>query len=350
MSNHKPNDIPSLNERARKLLKTLVHSHINEGQPIGSRALAKSSGLDVSPATIRNVMADLEDMGLISSPHTSAGRIPTSAGYRVFVDTMLQIRPLNEGVVISLEQELGNAADSTSLVKSASELLSSITSMAGVVTLPKTDASVLQQIDFVKLDENRVLAVLVLSHGEVQNRVLTLDKKYSRSELQQASNYLTEEYAGCDLVVARDRLVKELRRIQNDMNSLMESAVTLGGQALAEDTSQDYVMAGETSLMDYQDLADLKQLRQLFDSFGAKRDILHILDRCTNAEGVQIFIGQESGNKTFDECSVVTAPYSVDGAIVGVMGVIGPTRMDYDKVVPVVDVTARLLGAALNSR
>ncbi len=344
------NNVDMLSDRARKLLRALVQRYVAEGLPVGSRTLAKFSGLRVSPATIRNIMADLEDMGLVTQPHTSAGRIPTTAGYRVFVDTMLQARPLNESVVRDLEAELGSAPDSTALLRSATELLSGITHMAGVVTLPRQDKATLQKIEFVKLEGNRVLAVLVLAHGEIQNRLLSLDRDFSRDELQQAANYLTQEYAGLDLAQARDKLLQELRDIQHDMNSLMESAMTLGDQALAEASEPDYVMAGETRLMAYDDLWDLQRLRELFDSFSAKRDVLHILDRCTNAKGVQIFIGQESGSKALDDCSVVSAPYSVDGAIVGVMGVIGPTRMNYDKVVPVVDVTARLLGAALNSR
>ena len=339
-----------LSERARKLLKMLVQKHIHEGTPVGSRTLAKLSGLRLSAATIRNIMADLEEMGLVASPHTSAGRVPTAAGYRLFVDTMLQVRPLNEQVVRELQAELESAPDSTALVKSASQLLSGITRMAGVVTLPRTEKSTLQKIEFVKLEGNRVLAVLLLSHGEIQNRLLVLDRGFSRDELQQAANYLTRHFAGLDLADARDRLVQELRDIQHDMNSLMESAITLGDQAFTADSEPDYVMAGQTRLMEFEDLWDLRRMRELFESFGSKRDILHILDRCTNAEGVQIFIGQESGSKALDDCSVVSAPYIVDGKVVGVMGVIGPTRMNYDKVVPVVDVTSRLLGAALNSR
>lgn len=343
-------DVSALSGRARQLLKALVETHISDGSPVGSRTLAKISGLDVSPATIRNVMSDLEEFGLIASPHTSAGRIPTTAGYRIFVDTMLQTKPLDMNKVRDLELTLGNAPDYQSLAESASQLLSSITHMAGVVTLPKRDHATLQQIEFVKLEGNRVLAVLVLSHGEVQNRVLSLEKEYDRSELQQAANYLTEQYAGMDFNHARKALLHELDQLRQDMNNLMESAIRLGEQVLRDGDGDDYVLAGETQLMDYSELSDVERLRTLFDSFGEKRDILHILDRCVDAEGVQIFIGQESGNKALDDCSVVTAPYAVDGSIVGVLGVIGPTRMAYDRVIPVVDVTARLLGAALNSR
>ncbi len=343
-------DIKILSDRARDLLKALIKNHISDGQPVGSRTLAKTAGLDVSPATIRNVMADLEEQGLISSPHKSAGRIPTTAGYRLFVDSMLETKPLTDALVNRFRSELENSPHSPTLTESASSLLSGMTQMAGVVTLPKRNAAILEQIEFVRLSEKRVLAVLVMAHGEVQNRVLLLDRDYDRSELQQAANFLNEHYAGMDFVAARLSLVTELRKLRADLNSLMESVIELGGQALKVDEAQDYVLVGQTLLMDYAELSDVDKLRQLFEIFNTKNDILHILDRCAGAEGVQIFIGQESGNKVLGDCSVVSAPYSVDGRIVGVLGVIGPTRMAYDRVVPIVDVTARLLGAALNSR
>ena len=343
-------DIKALSDRARELLKTLIETHISDGQPVGSRTLAKTAGLDVSPATIRNVMSDLEDLGLITSPHTSAGRVPTTAGYRLFVDSMLQTKPLTDVLVNRFKSELDNAHSAPTLTESASSLLSGITQMAGVVTLPKRNTAILEQIEFVRLSEKRVLAVLVMTHGEVQNRVLLLDRDYTRSELQQAANFLNEHFAGLDFVEARRRLITELRQLRADLNSLMAAVIDLGGQALDVDEPQDYVLVGQTLLMDYDELSDVDKLRQLFEIFSTKNDILHILDRCAGAEGVQIFIGQESGNKVLDDCSVVSAPYSVDGRIVGVLGVIGPTRMAYDRVVPIVDVTARLLGSALNSR
>ena len=341
-----------LSEREQILLKSLIETHIADGQPVGSRTLAKVCGLKVSAATIRNAMADLEEMGLLVSPHTSAGRVPTAAGYRVFVDSMLQTRPLTDSIVQRLEAELDAAPDSHALVESASNLLSGVTRLAGIVTLPRKDAATLEQIEFVKLGEKRVLAVIVLKHGEVENRVLTLDREYSRSELEKAANYLTERYAGMDVTHARERLLNELRQLREDMNSLMESAIELGEQVLnpGEEDEGDFVMTGQTRLMEYDELSDVERLRALFEVFSAKRDILHILDRCTAADGVRIFIGQESGYDVFDNCSLVSAPYSVDGKVVGVLGVIGPTRMPYDKVVPVVDVTSRLLSAALNSR
>lgn len=341
-----------LSEREHILLKSLIETHIADGQPVGSRTLAKVSGLKVSAATVRNVMADLEEMGLLVSPHTSAGRIPTPAAYRLFVDSMLQTRPLTDSTVEQFQAELEAAPDSHALAESASGLLSSITRLAGIVTLPRKEAATLEQIEFVKLGDKCVLAVMVLKHGEVENRVLMLDREYSRSELEQASNYLTERYAGLDVMRARSQLVEELQSLREDMNSLMESAIELGEQVFnpEEDEAGDFVMAGQTRLMEYEELSDVERLRALFEIFNAKRDILHILDRCTIADGVQIFIGQEAGYDELGRCSVVSAPYSVDGKVVGVLGVIGPTRMAYDRIIPVVDVTSRLLSAALNSR
>ncbi|MGV6815667.1 MAG: heat-inducible transcriptional repressor HrcA [Thiotrichales bacterium] len=342
---------PMLTERESRLLKSLIETHISEGKAVGSRTLARVSGLDVSAATIRNVMADLEEMGLISSTHTSSGRIPTPAGYRVFVDSMLQTKPINDQLLEQVRSQFETAPDSQSMVESASNMLSSITQLAGIVTLPNTEISTIEQIEFVGLSEKRVLAVLVLAHGEVQNRVLTLDREYSRSELRDAANYLTEHFAGLDLHGARTKLISELKELRSSMNSLMESAMSLGEQTLAGDQSRsDYVMVGQTHLMGYEELSDVEKLRKLFDSFSTKSDILHILDRCASADGMQIFIGQESGNAVLGDCSVVTAPYTIEGNVVGVLGVIGPTRMPYDRVIPIVDITARLLGAALNSR
>jgi heat-inducible transcriptional repressor len=341
-----------LSEREYTLLKSLIETHIADGHPVGSRTLAKVSGLDVSAATIRNIMADLEDMGLLASPHTSAGRIPTAAGYRLFVDSMLQTKPLTEGLIHRFQSELDSAADSHGLVESASGLLSGVTRLAGIVTLPRNDVATLEQIEFVKLSDRRVLAVLVLGHGEVQNRVLMLDREYSKSELIEAANYLTELFAGMDVLHARQKLVDELQSLRENLNSLMGTAIELGEQVLKREDNEsgDYVMAGQTRLMEYEELSDVERLRQLFEIFNTKRDILHVLDRCTNAEGVQIFIGQEAGYDVLENCSVVSAPYTVDGKVVGVLGVIGPTRMAYERVIPIVDVTSRLLSAALNSR
>jgi len=340
-----------LSDRARQLLKTLVETHISDGLPVGSRTLARVSGLNVSPATIRNIMSDLEDHGFITSPHTSAGRIPTEAGYRLFVDSLLQVVPLNESIIKHFSDELNHAGDTQTLVHSASSLLSGITQLAGVVTLPRRADSKIRQIEFVPLSGKRVLAVLVMASNDVQNRILKLERDYSRSELEQAANFLTENFVGLDIVDARKRLTNELQKMRSSMDELMESVITLGEQAFSRDQQDEgFVLAGETHLMEYAELSNMEKLRQLFEAFHQKRDILHILDRCVDADGVQIFVGHEAGYSVLDDCSVVSAPYSVDGEIVGVLGVIGPTRMAYDQVIPVVDVTARLLGAALNSR
>lgn len=342
-----------LNERATLVLKSLIETHINDGLPIGSKTLAKVSGLDVSAATIRNIMSDLEEAGYIQSPHTSAGRIPTQAGYRLFIDSLLQVESINQRTVDQYREQLGHASTPQGLVQSASNMIAGITQLAGIVTLPRQDGVVLHQVEFLKLSDRRVLAVLVMSNGDVQNRVLRLEREYERSELEQVANYLTENFAGSELMRAREKLASELKVLKEDMNSLMESVLELGEKALnTEETVDDagFVLAGETRLMDYDELSDVQKLRQLFDAFNQKGDILHVLDQCLSARSLQIYIGNESGNEALGDCSLVTAPYTADGQIVGVLGVIGPTRMAYDRVIPMVDVTARLLGAALNSR
>ena len=342
-----------LNERASRVLKSLIETHIVDGQPVGSRTLARVSGLDVSAATIRNIMSDLEDAGYIDSPHTSAGRVPTTAGYRFFIDSLLQVSPVDENYINEYRSRLDQANDAQGLVQTASDMVSRITRMAGIVTLPRLQGVVLHQVEFLKLYDQRVLAVLVLSNGDVQNRVLRLDREYERSELEQVANYLTLHYAGTGLTQARQQLVAEMKMLKADMDSLMESVMELGSRALGgemSDDSEGFVLAGETRLMDYDELSNVEKLKQLFDAFHRKGDILHVLDRCLSAETLQIFIGSESGNEALGSCSLVTAPYSVDGQALGVLGVIGPTRMAYDRVIPMVDVTARLLGAALNSR
>ena len=340
----------SLNERAQHLLKVLVESYILDGQPMGSRNLAKKSELEVSPATVRNVMADLEDLGFVESPHTSAGRIPTTKGYRLFVDTMLTVQPLNSDVVKRVSKDLQSNLSMNSLVESASGLLSGLTSMAGVVTLPKHDRVELRQIEFLPLSDQRVLAILIVNQKEVQNRIIHTDREYTPSELQQAANYLNELCAGQDLVMARQKILQELDHVRENMNELMRSAVEMGEKIFSGTDSDkpDYVVVGQTNLMEYEELSDIYKLRGLFDAFNQKREFLNLLDRCICADGIQIFIGQESGHKALDDCSVVTSPYTVDNEIMGVLAVVGPTRMSYERVIPIVDLTAKLLGEALN--
>ncbi len=341
----------SLNDRAQHLLKVLVESYISDGQPMGSRNLAKMSDLEISPATIRNVMADLEELGLVESPHTSAGRVPTTKGYRLFVDTMLTVEPLTTDLVKRVSKNLQSDLSTNSLVESASMLLSGLTSMAGVVTLPRHDRDELRQIEFLPLSDQRVLAILIVNQKEVQNRIIHTDREYSHSELQQAANYLNELCAGQDLVVARQKILQELDHVRENMNELMRSAVEMGEKIFSgtDIDKPDYVVVGQTNLMEYEELSDIYKLRSLFDAFNQKREFLNLLDRCICAEGIQIFIGQESGHKALDDCSVVTSPYTVDDEIMGVLAVVGPTRMSYERVIPIVDLTAKLLGEALNN-
>jgi heat-inducible transcriptional repressor len=339
-----------LDSRARTLLRTLIESYIREGQPVGSRTLARTSGLNVSPATIRNVMADLEGMGLVHAPHASAGRIPTAAGYRLFVDALLEIRAPNREQVEAIESRFSPGASTQDLLDTAGSVLSSVTRLAGMVRLPRNRQVALSQIEFLRLSERRVLAILVIDGKEVQNRVLELERDYLQPELQNMANYLNAHLAGQSLHIVRGQLLAEMRSVRLDLDAMMLAAIDLGERAIGEDEPDDMLVAGETQLLGYDELADIHRLRQLLEAFHEKREILAILDQCIRADRVQIFIGRESGLEWFEHCSVVTAPYSVDGEIVGVLGVVGPTRMSYDRVIPIVDITARLLGAALNSR
>ena len=345
------NTVP--NDRGQHLLRVLIQRYITDGQPVGSRTLSKDAGLDLSPATIRNVMSDLEEMGLVSAPHTSAGRIPTPKGYRLFVDTLVRYRQPGDGDIRRIRDQIRGETDNTDgLVGAVSSMLSDFTSMAGVVTVPRAPTVTLRQIEFLPLSENRVLVILVVNDREVQNRILHTDREYSASELIQAQNYINEHYGGTDLNQVRDRLLEDLDSTRDSMNQAMHDIIAVAQSAMdgAADSSNQYVVAGETNLMDFAELSDIDTLRQLFDAFSRKRLILELLDRSINADGVQVFIGEESGYRIFDGCSVVTAPYHVDADTIGVLGVIGPTRMAYDRVVPIVDVTARLLESALSHR
>jgi heat-inducible transcriptional repressor len=343
----------ALNERAQQLLRVLVESYIRDGQPVGSRTLSRDSGLNLSSATIRNVLADLEELGFVASPHTSAGRVPTDKGYRFFVDTLLRVQPLESSAVTEIRRQLDGGHDSSkALVAVASQLLSSVTQLAGVVTLPSTQQASITQIEFVPLSENRVLTVLVLNDREVQNRIVQLERRYSPDELKRAGNFLNEKFRGRTLPQVRQEILRELRETHEHMNQVMLDAITVAQQVFPEqsDETLEYVIAGETNLMTLAELSSVERLRRLFDAFNEKRDFLHLLDQTLRAQGVQIFIGHESGYQILDDCSVVTAPYSLGDQVVGVLGVIGPTRMAYERVIPIGDMTAKLLGAALNSR
>ncbi|AXS80555.1 heat-inducible transcriptional repressor HrcA [Dechloromonas sp. HYN0024] len=336
-----------LDERSRTLLKTLVEHYIADGQPVGSRALSKFSGLDLSPATIRNVMADLEEAGFVASPHTSAGRIPTARGYRLFVDSLLTVQPLEARQMGQMEEAL-HGRPSSQIIASASQLLSSLSNFAGVVIAPRRQASRIRQIEFLNLSEKRILLIIVTTDGDVQNRIVTTDKAYSPSELVSAANYLTQNFAGLDFEQIRQRLASEIQQLRDDIKPLMALALDAGDAAMAEN-SAPYVISGERNLLDVEELSsNMKRLRELFDLFEQRSSLVRLLDISHRAEGVQIFIGGESGIAPLDECSVIAAPYSVDGRIVGSVGVIGPTRMAYERVIPIVDITARLLSSALS--
>ena len=339
-----------LDERAKKLLKTLVERYIADGQPIGSRTLSRTSGLELSPATIRNVMADLEDLGLIASPHTSAGRVPTARGYRLFVDTMLTARPLD------LEHAPPEVAAATRqlhpdqpqrVIAQAASLLSNLSHFVGVVMAP-SKASVFHHIEFLRLGERRVLLILVAPDGDVQNRVIFTARDHTQAELLEASNFVNAHYAGLTLEEVRGRLKTEVDALREEIAQLMQAAVQAGTEAMAE-SSDNVVVSGERNLLDVQDLGhDMGSLRRLFGVFEQKTELMRLLDVSSRAEGVRIYIGGESQVVPFEELSVVTAPYEVDGRIVGTLGVIGPTRMPYERMIQIVDITARLVGNALS--
>ncbi|HYG32234.1 MAG TPA: heat-inducible transcriptional repressor HrcA [Methylophilaceae bacterium] len=336
-----------LDKRAQILLKTLVEHYISEGQPVGSRTLSKSSGLDLSPATIRNVMADLEEMGYIASPHTSAGRVPTQRGYRFFVDTLLTVKPLESQEIQRLEYEL-SSPDPQELRASAAELLSTLTRFAGLVMIPKRKSIAFRHLEFLPLSEKRILLIIVTSDGNVQNRIIVADRPYTQSELTQATNFFNQHYAGNTFEEAHNKLHDELRQMQSDMTRLMAAALEASNKAL-ESERDNVVISGEHNLLQVDELStNVSSLRKLFELFERRHTLLQLLDNSQRAEGIQIFIGNESGYLPLDECSMVTAPYEADGEVVGTLGVIGPTRMAYERVIPIVDITARLLSNALS--
>ena len=336
-----------LDKRAQTLLKTLIERYIVEGQPVGSRTLSRHSGLELSPATIRNVMSDLEEMGFIASPHTSAGRIPTALGYRLFVDTLLTIKPLERTEINNLQGAI-QPSQPQQAISTASQLLSQLTQFAGVVIVPRRPQARIRQVEFLTLSEKRVLLILVTMDGDVQNRILHTQRDYSASELVEAANFLTQNYAGLDLEQIRNRLRDELSQLHSDMSELMTAAVAAGEDTQAQ--QPQYILSGERKLLDIEDLSsNINRLRQLFDLFDQKTSLAQLLEISSRAEGVQVFIGGESGIAPLDECSVVTAPYEANGEVVGTLGVIGPTRMAYERVIPIVDITARLLSNALSN-
>ena len=338
-----------LDARAQILLKALIERYIADGKPVGSRSLSRLSGLELSPATVRNVMSDLEEMGFITSPHTSAGRVPTALGYRFFVDALLTTQPLDISRVRVLEGQL-QPNQPQRVISSASHLLSELTQFAGVVVAPRKGTVRIRQIEFIGLSENRILLIIVTTAGDVQNRILLTRRAYTTAELGAAGSHLNEHFAGLTIAEIRARLQDELQQLHSDMSELMTATVEAGSEA-AEDDADAYVISGETNLLEVEDLSsNMSRLRELFRLFDQKTGLMQLLDMSNRAQGVQIFIGGESGLAPLDACSVITAPYEVDGQVVGAVGVIGPTRMAYDQVIPIVDVTARLLSNALSSR
>ncbi|MCB6184515.1 heat-inducible transcriptional repressor HrcA [Leeia sp. TBRC 13508] len=337
-----------INPRAQQLLRVLVERYIEDGQPVGSRTLSQASGMDLSPASIRNVMSELENLGFVASPHTSAGRIPTPRGYRYFVDTLLTKRPdINEELRQQVESQFNHDTPQR-LASTASHLLSELTQFAGVVVTPKRTNLAIRHIEFLQMGPSKVLLILVATDGTVQNRFLQMERDYSAEELLEAANFLNKHYVGCSFLVMRERLHAELKQLQSDVTALMNAALEVGESVISEQ-QENLVLSGEHNLISSVDLSrNVDRLKQLFLVFEQKTALMQLLDNSQRAEGVQLFIGSESGMIPLEECSVVTSSYRVDGDIVGTLGVIGPTRMAYDRVIPIVDVTAKLLSNALS--
>lgn len=337
-----------MDKRAQILLKTLVEHYISDGQPIGSRTLLQHSGLEVSPATIRNVMSDLERLGFIASPHTSAGRIPTQKGYRFFVDSLLTVKPLQTREIQLIKHEL-SSPDPQELINSAADMLSQLSQFAGVVMIPKRQSVTFKHLEFLPLSARRILVIIVTTDGNVQNRVIMADKSYSASDLIQATNYFNQHFAGYTFDEVHQKLHAELLQMQSDINRLMAAALEVSDRA-SSGGKENVVIAGERNLLQADDLSsNVASLRKLFELFERRTQLMQLLDSSQKADGIQIFIGGESQYLPLDECSMVTSPYEADGQIVGTLGVIGPTRMAYERVIPIVDVTAKLLSNALST-
>lgn len=342
-------ELPETTQKEQLLLKHLIEQYILDGTPVGSKTLADNLELNVSSATIRNVMADLEAKGYVASPHTSAGRVPTQQGYRLFVDNLLTPQPINRVDLTQVSRQLDPDMTAQELVESASGILSEVTQLAGLVTIPRRDRTILRHLEFLPLSDQRVLVILVLDDHEVQNRVIQTEQAYSEAQLREAANYLNQSFVGRDVTQIRRQLIESMQTDQDSMNSLMTLAIDIAEQSLPGDAegSGDYVLAGQENLLELGQNTAIEDLRALFQAFSTKSDILDLLDRSMETEGIQLFIGHESGYEILDECTVVTSAYQIDGQQVGVLGVVGPTRMPYQRIIPAVDVTARLLSAAL---
>jgi len=338
-----------LNDRSQLLFKNLMGLYLNEGKPIGSTTLAKCPEVGLSSATVRNVMADLERMGLIHSPHTSAGRIPTDKGYRFFVDSLLTYQPLSQQGEARIRQELSLTLSQDALMSSASQMLSGITGMASLVLMPNREQGILRHIDFVALGDTRVLVVLVFNEQDVQNRIIELDAAVTADELIKVANFLNEQCVGMSLANAKRSLIERMNQIRSTTNEFMLSVIEATDTVLSEHIQQKipFLVSGQSNLLNYHELAETDKLKSLFHAFEHHSEMLAILDKSMNAQGVQIFIGHECGSQIYQDCSIVSTPYEVEGEVLGVLGVVGPSRMNYEKVVPNVDVMAKILGSLL---
>ena len=335
-------------QRARRILSAIVDKYIQEGIPIGSKSLSLADEIGLSPASIRNVMSDLEELGFIASPYTSSGRVPTSKGYRFFIDSLLKLQPVEANELERIKKRVNtHESNSRELAISVSNTLSAITKLAGIVTIPRQQVTRLKEIDFIQLSEKRILAIIVMNETEVENRILQMKRDYSKDELKQASNYLNTHYKGRSLSYIKKHLINEMIQTKESVNSLMSDLIDIADKVLDFDESEEYIVAGQRRLMDFHELSDIKKLRQLFDAFREKQQLLELLDKSMSTDGIQIFIGEESGYQMFDNCTLITSPYTTEEGAIGVLGVIGPTRIAYQKVIPIVDITAKLLGKSL---
>jgi heat-inducible transcriptional repressor len=339
-------NLPS--DRAKKILSAIIDNYIEEGIPVGSKKIATYDRFNLSSATIRNVMSDLENLGFLSSPHTSSGRIPTPKGYRFFIDRLLQLQPVANEQVTSIKETVSQTkSNSKDLATNVSSTLSAITQLAGIVTVPKKQESILKEIDFIPLSEKRILAIVVINDAEVENKILQMKRSYTREELQISSNYLNQNYAGKSFEYIKDDLVKQIEETSELAQSLMNNIVSIADEVLKTQRTEEYVVSGENKLMDFDELSDIKKLKELFQIFNEKQQLLQLLDKSISTSNIQIFIGEESGYKLLDNCSLITAPYTNEEGSIGVLGVIGPTRIAYQKVIPIVDITAKLLSQSL---
>ena len=341
-------DLNMPSHRARRILSAIIDKYIEEGIPVGSKSLSLADNIGLSPASIRNVMSDLEELGFIASPYTSSGRVPTSKGYRFFIDSLLKLQPVEAAELERIKKRVNlHESNSRELAISVSNTLSAITKLAGIVTIPKQQVTRLKEIDFIQLSERRILAIIVINETEVENRILQMKRDYSKDELKQASNYINTHYRGRSLSYIKKHLINELMQTKESVNSLMSDLINMADQVLDFSESDEYIVAGQRRLMDFHELADIKKLRQLFDAFKEKQQLLELLDKSMSTNGIQIFIGEESGYKMFDNCTLITSPYTTEDGAIGVLGVIGPTRIAYKKVIPIVEITAKLLGKSL---